>query len=310
MTNKEWGKIVDRYVAEGRTVSGGKGEQDSLKQQELANQQKQLQLQQEALSTQHEFTRPVLQAGQPYLTPEGQGFTPQQLAAMNTQFLNSQSQNFNAAQGAVTNALRAHGFMGSLPSTGDAARQLASLWGLNAATTSAGLTDIQLQNAQQAIANKFNTMGIFAGTGGNYGNQAVGLGNVATNFGQIAFNAGVGRPGFFETLGNAFASTLGKGLAGGALGGLGGGLAGFSSGSSGAVCWIAERIYGPDDFRTMVIRAYMRLWESSSLLGKVVVGLYRRFGSRVAKYPRLCRLLRPLFDHALNVACHDERLWV
>lgn len=156
---------------------------EQKQQRELDNKMaaQQFALQQEALNEQKLFNQPVRENLTKYLSGDI-GFTPEQMALLNSQFLNKQSQGFNEAGGQVFNALRARGFMGGdMPASGDAARNLSSLYGLEAASTSAGLTDIQLQNIQQALANKFNTAGIFAGVGGNYGQQSVGTGGIGAN---------------------------------------------------------------------------------------------------------------------------------
>jgi hypothetical protein len=72
------------------------------------------------------------------------------------------------------------------------------------------------------------------------------------------------------------------------------------------ICWIAAAIYGGwDDPRTIAVRSWLLNWEKRSLIGKVVVGLYRRFGERIAKSSKV-RLLKPLFDIILRKATRSE----
>ena len=68
-------------------------------------------------------------------------------------------------------------------------------------------------------------------------------------------------------------------------------------------CWIAEAIYGVDDGRTHLVRAYLNGPFKQTLFGRIVMALYLRFGQQVAAQVRkragLQRVFRPLFDRAL-----------
>ncbi len=74
-----------------------------------------------------------------------------------------------------------------------------------------------------------------------------------------------------------------------------------SSASSG--CWIAEAVYGTDDLRTHVLRAWLNLVWAKTTIGSVVMVLYCRFGERVAllvhKHACLKMFFRWLFDRVL-----------
>ena len=78
------------------------------------------------------------------------------------------------------------------------------------------------------------------------------------------------------------------------LGGGGGGAI------MGAACWIAEAIYGVDAPETHALRAYVNIYLPTKWWGRPIVAFYRRFGQRIAKSRLLCRLLKPLFDAALE----------
>lgn len=78
------------------------------------------------------------------------------------------------------------------------------------------------------------------------------------------------------------------------LGGGGGAVLG------GAMCWIAEAIYGIDAPETNCLRAYVNLYLPTKWWGRPIVAFYRKFGRWIAKHRRLCLLLKPLFDAALN----------
>ena len=73
-----------------------------------------------------------------------------------------------------------------------------------------------------------------------------------------------------------------------------------------AGCWIAEAIYGADDFRTHLVRAWLNTEFTKQRIGKIVMAFYMKFGQRIAKLVRknivLKTLLTPLFDCALRRA--------
>jgi len=71
-------------------------------------------------------------------------------------------------------------------------------------------------------------------------------------------------------------------------------------------CWIAEAIYGEDDCRTHVVRAYLNGPFRDGGIGDFVMRLYLRFGERIARVVKKSKLLkalfRPFFDAALSSA--------
>lgn len=75
-------------------------------------------------------------------------------------------------------------------------------------------------------------------------------------------------------------------------------------------CWIAEAIYGTEDWRTWMLRAYLNGPFRSSLTGDLTMRLYLAIGQPVAWLARRSRLLRgllrPLFDKALARALEAE----
>ena len=82
-----------------------------------------------------------------------------------------------------------------------------------------------------------------------------------------------------------------------------GGAASAGMAPGGALgCWIAEAIYGTDDARTHMIRAWLNGPFKQTAIGSIVMALYLRFGQRIAKHPRICLILKPLFEIALRKA--------
>lgn len=94
------------------------------------------------------------------------------------------------------------------------------------------------------------------------------------------------------------------------------GFLGQLAGAGGAVgaakfCWIAEALYGVDDKRTHLVRAWLNGPFVEKRIGRAVMWLYGAIGRRVAalarRSPLLRRLLRPLFDSALQKAMEYSR---
>lgn len=77
-----------------------------------------------------------------------------------------------------------------------------------------------------------------------------------------------------------------------------------------AACWIAEAIYGVDAWETYLLRSWLNREFKRHLFGKLVMGLYCRYGQRVARlvktYPRVRAAVAPLFNYALNCAINDR----
>lgn len=71
-------------------------------------------------------------------------------------------------------------------------------------------------------------------------------------------------------------------------------------------CWIAEAVYGVDDRRTHVVRAYLNGPFRVKKRGDLIMRVYLRFGERVARVVKKSKLLkalfRPFFDAALSRA--------
>lgn len=86
-------------------------------------------------------------------------------------------------------------------------------------------------------------------------------------------------------------------------------LAGSGAELGAAFCWIAEAYWGVDDWRTWMVRRWLRDVYARTLVGSLVVGLYRRYGrwaARAFKAHRPVRaVLSPLFDWFLTQAVED-----
>jgi len=203
--------------------------------------------------------------------------------------------------------------------------------GGNSANTSALLAPTINQNRQtnqqtlQALSTLFNAAFAPSANTQNYFNSArttaattlpqiglaqEGIGSGLINSGNSALNTGAtSNSSLNQTLTqqqqmqNQLAGLFGSGLFGiGAapIPGLqGGSILGSLAGLVGLGCWIAESIYGTNDLRTHILRAWLNGPYRRTRLGSVVMKVYMVFGRRVARIPAFCRVLRPLFEKAL-----------
>lgn len=217
-----WTAMIERYLAEGRTVSGGKGADtaDAQRKQELS-------MQTQAFNTQQAQLKQLQGSLQGYLSGK-QGYSPQAMAGMTSQFLNNNNQTFNQAGQQVRSALGARGSgTGQLPAGGDYTRGIAGLMSAKAGNQASGLLGLNVQNQQQALQNQFNAANVLSGNAATLtGTQGVAGAGASSALGS--YIQGSNAPGFFQSLGTG----LGQGFGAGITGGIGSMLA--KAGSSGA----------------------------------------------------------------------------
>lgn len=186
---------------------------DSQRKQELAMQQQAFDVQQKQLA----FLNDKLS---PYLTGEGQGFTNQQNAQLQSQFLNNNALQFNAAGQNVRQALAARGGgLGDAPVSGDYARGLEGLFSAGASSQAAGLQNLGLANAQQALANKFNAASVLSGNAATLNGAQSVAGSGASSALQSYITAK--NSGLLQSFVGALGQGIGGGLGAFATGGLG-----------------------------------------------------------------------------------------
>lgn len=183
---------------------GGSGtSKDQLKRQnDLIDQQLQ---QQTALRNQ------IMGGVGKYLNGAGEGFDPQQLAIMQSQFLDQNAAAGKQAGQNVMSSLAARGLAGgNLPASGSLARDLADLQGTIATSQSQGILGTNLANLQQALTNRFNAANIASGQtaqlGGNIGTFQGGANNALSNYVQAQQST------FGNRFASGFGSALGQGL--------------------------------------------------------------------------------------------------
>jgi hypothetical protein len=162
------------------------------------------------------------------------GFDPATLAQMQSQFLDNNALAYNQAGTGVRDALTARGGDGSLPIGGNYVKGISSLLGSAASSKAAGLQNLGIMNAQQALTNKFNAGSLLSG-------NAASMNSPIGTFGAGASNAlnqyiQAQNTGFLSSFSNALGKGLGGGLASIGTGGLSGilGGGGFKSGINNA----------------------------------------------------------------------------
>lgn len=177
------------------------------------------QMQQQQLASQNALLSQNNAALSPYLTGN-QGFTPQQMAALNSQALDQNALRYNQATQQTNSTLAARGEgLGNTPGSGVAATGYGNLQASKAGDLADSLRTVTLNDAQQGLANKFNAASVLSGNAQTY------AGNVGT-YGAGA-NAALGD--LTQAQSNTWQSQFGK-----ALGQVAGGAAGAFTGGAGA----------------------------------------------------------------------------
>lgn len=187
--------------------------QSTSDQKSQLNTQNQLQSQQQA--AQNQLLQQNNTALSPYLTGN-QGFTPQQMAALNSQALDQNALRYNQATQQTNQQLAARGEgQGNTPGSGVAATGYGNLQAAKAGDLADSLRTVTLNDAQQGLANKFNAASVLSGNAQTY------AGNVGT-YGSGASNA---LSNLTSAQANTWQSQLGK-AAGQAVGGAAGAFTG------------------------------------------------------------------------------------
>lgn len=203
---------------------------------QLATQNK---LQADAIAQQKALRDQIMGSIGKYLSGPGEGFDPQQLAIMQSQFLNQNSANFNQAGSSVLASLRSRGVAGGDSAAGgDLTRSLEALQGARASSQSQGILGTNLANLQAALNNKFNAASVASG-------QSAQIGTDIGTFGQGASNAlsnyvTASNSGFLSKLATGLGSGIGQAAVGFATGGISTALGGI--GKSGNCVMVGTEI--------------------------------------------------------------------
>lgn len=200
--------VYEQGFPDDREVAELKGEDVAKKQLDLQNK-----LMQQQLAQQQKQYGDIWNNFSKYMSGNI-GFDPQQLALMKSQFLNQAAGGYqDAGRNLRTALLRRGAGGGDQPVGGDYTRGIAALEGGQADTVSGGLANIDLQNLQQALINKFNTGSLLSGNSAqlsqNIGTFSGGASNALGQYIQ-AKNSGFGSA-FAQGFGGALGKTLGGG---------------------------------------------------------------------------------------------------
>ena len=176
-------------------------------------QQNQLALQNQLASQQLAKTNSTLDQVSSAVSPAlsgNSGYSPQMLAALNSQALDQNAQRYNQATQQTNEQLAGRGESGTSPLSGVAASGYGNLQAAKAGDLSDALRTVTLNNAQQANTNKYNAAAILSGNAqtqaGTFANANSGAGsalNAVTTAQQSSF-------------GNNFNKTFGSALGAGA----------------------------------------------------------------------------------------------
>jgi hypothetical protein len=192
--------------------------QSTTSQTAQLNSQNQLQQQQQA--SQNQLLQQNNTALSPYLSGN-QGFTPQQMAALNSQALDQNALRYNQATQDTNAQLAARGEgLGNTPGSGVQATGYGNLQAAKAGDLADSLRTVTLNNAQQGLANQFNAASVLSGNAqtyaGNVGTYGAGANNALGNLTQAQGN------GFQAQFGKTLGAGLGSAVASGAAGAAGG----------------------------------------------------------------------------------------
>lgn len=203
----------DQYEYDG-PIEQLKGEGTAKSQLDLQNK-----MQADAAAQQKDIRDKIMASVQKYMTGSGEGFDPEQLALMTSQFLNQNSADFNSAGSEVLSSLRSRGAAGGdTPVGGDFGRTLSSLESAKATSKSQGVLGINIENLKQALANRFNAASVASGQSAQLGTDISTYGTGANNSLDQYIKA-KNAPGFLQSLATSFAGGFGKGLGDVATGG-------------------------------------------------------------------------------------------
>ena len=193
------------------------------------------QLQQQQQASQDALLKQNNTALSPYLTGN-QGFTPQQMAALNSQALDQNALRFNQGTQQANAQLAARGEgLGNTPGSGVAATGYGNLQAAKAGDLADSLRTVTLNNAQQGLANQFNAASVLSGNAQTY----------AGNVGTYGSGAGNALSALTSAQANTWQSQLGKAAGqavGGAVGGFTGGFGASAAGQLGkSLGWAAPK---------------------------------------------------------------------
>jgi hypothetical protein len=202
----------------------------------------------------------------------------------------------NQVQGSLARSYASRGF-GNAPSgfQADQSRQAAE-----DATSQKGaaFTDLAGKSYQDALSNFWNANNIASGSAATNTNAAISADSAAANnYANLYGTASTPNP-------SVLGAALGGGLqAGGSVG------SAALTGKPKSPCWIAEVIYGVDDSRTHLIRAWLVNEYEKTFIGSLMVAMYRKFGERIATIVERSVIFRTFFQPIFAAALRRAEEW-
>jgi len=199
------------------------------KSKRLAEEQLRLQnrLVQQQLALQRQFTVPLIAATAPFLEDGGQGFTPEEFAALQGEAIEGTSRRFEDIERRLKVSLARRGAAGGLvPISGDFGRSIAGFNFARESQRAAGLRELNISNAMLRRSNFFNAANIRLGAAPTFspGPFVSGAAGALSNRTRLAFKKSLG-----AQLGGAAIGAVGGLFTGGGLFSGGGGGGGGST---------------------------------------------------------------------------------
>ena len=195
----------------------GAAKSKALTEKQLAFQNR---LTQENLALQKQFSVPLIEATRPFLEGGGQGFTPEEFAALQGTAIEGTSRRFSDIEGRLKTSLARRGAAGGLtPISGDFTRSIAGFNFARESERAGALRELNINNAMLRRSNFFNAANIRLGGAGGFSPAPFvgGASSALSNRTQLAF-----KPSLGAQLGGAALGAAG-GLFTGRFGGGGGG---------------------------------------------------------------------------------------
>lgn len=254
----------------------------------------------------------LLPALLPYLQNGGEGFRPDALAAMRAEAIETTSGATRGARGNLMTELSRRGLRtGRTPVAGEGLRRIAEIDTAGGIETGRALREVTTKNEMQRLQNMFNSFNVAGGyptnvagnvnAGASVPEQRPGLGS---SLASALLGAGVnaGLTGIGNVLGRQFPNVFGGGGSGGSI---------FGPITPPTFpCAVAIELYGEHDPRTILVRLWLVFHVEQSLLGGVLVSLYRRHGHTWAGWIRKSRLLRAVARKLFDGFAARARGWL
>lgn len=231
---------------------------------------------------------------QPIIDKGGQGYTPEQLAAMRTSATDTNSQQYQNAQAALNNEVtQASGGSKLSGVSGAVAESDAALLDAAARQQAGSQNQITQANASLQQQNYWNAINVLNGVAAQENPQS---------YASESNSAGGTVAGLSQAVTAANQSQL-LGALGGVAGGVGAALGGGFSKGGLFGCWIAAEIFGgwfkeeTIKVRNFIFGKFAKTW-----YGSILAKNYTKHGQWAARKPAIVWALTPLFKMALQVS--------